>query len=451
MMSKVLFNNKQQETLRNNKYVKSVSEKGITYTDDFKAHAISESLSGKTSTQIFEEAGFDLTAMGGRPHNALYRWKKAFKVNGEMGLRDTRKDYSGRPLERTLTSDEIIARKDAEIEYLKIELNLVKKLDLIERRRLRTKNQNSSKLLNYEKFKLIKDLYKKFKSKISIAYLCQLAFVSRSGYYNYFSEKSFSSRIKRNEQDAKNIRIVKEIINYKGFKKGSRTIKMLLLTKKNIIWSRKKIQRLMRKYNIVCPIRKSNPYRKMAKAIKENNYASNLLNREFNPGEAHRVLLTDITYIYYGSNRKLAYLSAIKDSETKVIEAHNISKSLEMPLVTETLKKLMNNSNFEVNEKTILHSDQGCHYTSHLYRKILEDHSITRSMSRRGNCWDNAPMESFFGLLKQETYFKDIETYEELIEYIDKFMYYYNYERPQWDLKKTTPIDYRNCLLTNAS
>jgi len=297
---------------------------------------------------------------------------------------------------------------------------------------------------------MIKELYSKFETKISIEYLCEVAGVSRSGYYNYFSQDSISNRNIKQLQDETDFEIIKEIIKYKGYKKGSRTVKMMLWTKKGINWSRKKIQRLMTKFGMKCPIRKANPYRRMSKAIKENNYAPNLLNREFTPGQAHTALLTDITYIYYNDRKSKAYLSAIKDSQTKEILAYHLSTSLEMTIVVKTIENLMRHDKFIVQEDTLLHSDQGSHYTSYLYRDLLKFYGIKRSMSRRGNCWDNAPMESFFGHLKQETNYKHIKGFKDLQEYICNYIYYYNNERPQWNLKKTTPVNYRNCLIEST-
>ncbi len=186
----------------------------------------------------------------------------------------------------------------------------------------------------------------------------------------------------------------------------------------------------------------------MAIATKESDCAPNLLNRQFKPGIANTVLLTDITYINYGKTRKLAYLSAIKDSQTQMILAHNLSTLLKLPLALDTIEKLVENENFIITDDTILHSDQWFHYTSKDYISVFKFYEINRSMSRRGNCWDNASMETFFGTLKKEPYFKDIDSISELNEYIDDYIKYYNNERPQWGIQKTTPMDYhRSCLL----
>ena len=98
--------------------------------------------------------------------------------------------------------------------------------------------------------------------------------------------------------------------------------------------------------------------------------------------------------------------------------------------------------------EAILHSDQGMHYTHPKFRNRVKKAGFRQSMSRKGNCWDNAPMESFFGHMKDEVDFKACETIEELRICIDEYIEYYNSERYQWTLKKMTPDEYRSHLLT---
>ena len=110
------------------------------------------------------------------------------------------------------------------------------------------------------------------------------------------------------------------------------------------------------------------------------------------------VLLTDITYLPY--NGIFAYLSTILDAYTKQILAYVLSDSLEVDFVVETVNNLIRDHGVSLHAETIVHSDQGCHYTSHSFIDILHDKDLRQSMSRRGNCWDNAPQESFFGRMK---------------------------------------------------
>ena len=107
------------------------------------------------------------------------------------------------------------------------------------------------------------------------------------------------------------------------------------------------------------------------------------------------------------------------------------------------ISNLLERLSKETREKLIVHSDQGFHYTSSPYRNLLSHYGVTQSMSRRGNCLDNAPIESFFGHMKDELELKSCETYEDLQKHIDSFIYYYNNERPQWGLKGKTPAECR--------
>ena len=133
-MSKKLFTNQEQKMLRGNPCVKAVSEKGITYTDEFKATTIKEFEGGKSSRRIFEDAGFDIEIMGiQRAKSALKRWRAAYNENGLSGLEDTRKYHSGRPLKRELSSDEKYARLEAQNALLRAENELLRKIELAER------------------------------------------------------------------------------------------------------------------------------------------------------------------------------------------------------------------------------------------------------------------------------------------------------------------------------
>lgn len=134
-----------------------------------------------------------------------------------------------------------------------------------------------------------------------VSYLCEIAKVSRSGYYNYFSFISHDSRKQRDVKDGLLKDIILKAFNFKGHKKGARQIKMTLEGCYDITYNLKRIRRIMKKYGIICPIRKANPYRRMMKATKEDTVLPNLLNREFKQNIPGKVLLTDITYLFYGN------------------------------------------------------------------------------------------------------------------------------------------------------
>jgi putative transposase len=440
-MSRITFSTKDIKTLQKNPNVQRVSERAITYTDAFKNRFMDAYLSGKLPRQIFEENGFDTDVIGmKRIEQSAHRWKKAYEKNGLLGLTDTRKTESGRPLKRELTPSEIMERQEARIKLLEGQVELLKKLEATERRLL-----NASESLEPSRvYQLIYETIEQNQLKRMTRYFCELLDVSRSGYYSFL--KTATSREAREQLDLHAKEIILKAFNRRGYKKGSRSIKMILENEYNITFSRKKIQRIMRKYGIICPHRRPNPYKKIAKATKEHQVVPNMLNREFKQGVPGKVLLTDITYLPYNGNC-MAYLSTIKDASTNELLAYHVSDRITLHIATKTIHKLMNNKKVTLHEDAFIHSDQGSHYTSPKYQNLLKKYGLGQSMSRRGNCWDNAPQESFFGHLKDEVDYKSCKTIKELKAKINHYMVYYNNYRYQWNLKKMTPIQYRNHLL----
>lgn len=274
--------------------------------------------------------------------------------------------------------------------------------------------------------------------------MCKCSGVSRSGYYNYLISES--SRKKREENDEEIRDIILMAFNHRGYKKGSRSIKMTLEGEFRILFNRKRIQRIMRKYSIICPIRRPNPYKKMCQATAEHFTFKNTLNRKFKQNIPRKVLLTDITYLKYGKG-KTAYLSTIKDASTNEIVCYNHSEKIDLELVIQTFKKLKRNTKIRLAKDAFIHSDQGWHYTNPDFQNLIKRMHLGQSMSRKGNCWDNAPQESFFGHLKDEVDIKSCNTYQELEVLISDYIDYYNNHRYQWNLKKMTPVQYRNHLL----
>jgi transposase InsO family protein len=296
-------------------------------------------------------------------------------------------------------------------------------------------------------FEIIYQTVQESENDLSVELLCDMAGVSRSGYYAWV--KAIPDRARREEEDRADFKLILIAYNKRGYTKGARGIYMCLLhMDPPIIMNLKKIRRLMRKYNLYCPVRKANPYRQMQKAIKTSNYADNLLQREFECYGPRMVLLTDITYIPY--NGRFAYLSVIMDAFTKQILSYVLSKSLEVDFVKETVEILVKNHGVDLHKETIIHSDQGSHYTSITFINILRDSEIRQSMSRRGNCWDNAPQESFFGHMKDHLMerIEGAEEFEHIQTAVDDYMDYYNNERYVWDLAYLSPNEYYKFVTT---
>ena len=204
----------------------------------------------------------------------------------------------------------------------------------------------------------------------------------------------------------------------------------------------------MKKYHLECPIRRANPYRQLAKATKTSHVAPNVVNREFLSRGARKVLLTDITYLAYADG--FFYLSTILDAVTREVLAYELSASLKVNFVIETVDQLIANHGSVLDDETIVHSDQGFHYTSCAFIDKLKDAAFVQSMSRKGNCWDNAPQESFYGHMKDhiKDRIADCETYEDVKYVVDDYMDYYNKDGYQWDLLKLSPVEYYQYLQT---
>ena len=159
-----------------------------------------------------------------------------------------------------------------------------------------------------------------------------------------------------------------------------------------------------------------------------------MLERDFTATKPNQKWVTDITYIR--TQQGWAYLSVIKDLFDGFIVAHQFERHPSVGLVTRTLKQAQQKE--KVTDGLILHSDQGHQYSSHPYHVLTKEYNITPSMSRRGNCWDNAPMENFFGHLKEEAIrrLKD-PSLEQAQQIIEEYIYFFNYERIQLKTKQT--------------
>lgn len=297
------------------------------------------------------------------------------------------------------------------------------------------------------KFEIIHETIQKSNNQLSVKMLCEIAGVSRSGYYNWVNAEE--TRLQKEKEDQADFEILLLAYNHRGYDKGAKGIYMRLIhMDPPVIMNVKKIRRLMKKYGLICGIRKANPYRRMAKAIKTNNVAANLVKREFEKYGPRKILLTDITYIPY--NGVFCYLSTILDAFTKQILSYVLSESLEVDFVLDTVNLMVEKHGIALSTDTIIHSDQGCHYTSCSFIQLVKDKGLRQSMSRRGNCWDNAPQESFFGHMKDhiEHRLKECTAFSDVKVIIDDWMDYYNNERYQWELAKLSPNEYYEYITT---
>jgi transposase InsO family protein len=221
---------------------------------------------------------------------------------------------------------------------------------------------------------------------------------------------------------------------------GYRRIGWWLAQKQALVINHKAVLRLMNKLGIRSIARKRNIYRKMS-ALETAHHYPNRLKRDFSATQPNQKWVTDVTYIH--TCQGWGYLSIIKDLYDGFIVAHQFGSENSVGLVTRTLQLARQKE--KVTGGLILHSDQGHQYSSLAYFALTSQYSITPSMSRRANPWDNASMENFFSHLKEEAlrHLKN-PTLEPARQVIDDYVYFYNYERIQLKTRQT-PFEYR-CL-----
>ncbi|MGG6437691.1 IS3 family transposase, partial [Saccharococcus caldoxylosilyticus] len=217
---------------------------------------------------------------------------------------------------------------------------------------------------------------------------------------------------------------------------GYRRVKVWLKRKYQLNINHKRVQRMMREMGIRAVIRKKRPYygKKEPYVISDNH-----LNRDFHASKPNEKWVTDITYLIF--NGQKLYLSAIKDLYNNEIVAYHISQRNDIKLVIDTLKKAIKKRNVN---GLLLHSDQGFQYTSRQYNNLLKRYNIKASMSRKGNCLDNACMENFFSHFKAECFnLYSFRTAEEVKDAVHKYIRFYNHQRFQKKLNNLSPYEYR--------
>lgn len=273
----------------------------------------------------------------------------------------------------------------------------------------------------------------------SVTMLCNCLRVSKSGYY------AFLKRAQHPTIECYETELVTLIFEQRRGKAGARVIKMLLWRHFFLLVNLKKVRRIMRDQGLRTKIRRRNKYASFKDKNEVHESVPNYLDRNFDIREAETVFCTDITYLDYNRGKR-AYLSVVQDIATKEIVHFNLSQKMTLNLAVDGIKDLYFKIQSKGRKAIMVHSDQGSHYTSRTYRRLLEELDVLQSMSRKGNCLDNAAIESLFGHLKDEMDYRSCHTYEELEKVVKEYVNYYNFERPQWGLKAKTPAECRGFL-----
>lgn len=273
------------------------------------------------------------------------------------------------------------------------------------------------------------------KGDYPITWLVEIAGVSRPGYYKWRDTQE--ARMERQQRDQtlkEHMMAIHHTHPFYGYPRIQ-----VALRKEGFHVNHKRVHRLMKEMNIQSVIRKKRRYFGRTASVVQPNR----LNREFQTSEPNRLYVTDITYVALGD--RFYYLSAIQDLYNNEIVSWELSKRNDLELVMDTVEKLAKQRDVQ---GAILHSDQGFQYTSKSYNKRIERLGLAGSHSRKGNCLDNACIESFFSHLKTETlYFSQCKTESELYQAIADYIWFYNHERFQKKLNQRAPVEYRNTLV----
>ena len=276
------------------------------------------------------------------------------------------------------------------------------------------------------------------KNTYPISLQCEVLGVSRQGYYHY---NKVTANKQQTAEHQEMLEWIKEIAVLTDFSYGSRRMKKALNTLSYAV-SRNKVRKLMREANV--SVRRKKKYKVTTDSQHQKPVFPNVLNRQFNVSQIDQVYVSDITYIH--TRKGWLYLAVVIDLCSRKVVGWSTHKRMKAKLVCDALKMAL----WQKRPKPglIHHSDRGSQYASDDFRKLLKDNEITGSMSRKGNCWDNAVAESFFGSLKQERvqwyeYRTREEARQDIVQYISMF---YNSYRLHSTLDYVCPNEFEKQL-----
>ena len=329
------FSKRQSSDLLQNPYVASITSCQISYTVAFKKIFWElYSVEKMRPKEIMQRLGFDVEVLGADRISQIPRLLKAqldeygdFHEGRKPTIIPTPKSIEN---PRALRIDPQTAIQLEKMQH---------ELEYVGQKRTAEEMIHAKPEVKYE---LIHEMISCDNNLLNISWLCEVAGVSRSGYYRWVAAEPH--RIQKEINDRTDFNVILEAYNHRGYAKGVRGIYMTLLHHEPpIVMNLKKIRRLMRKYNLECPIRKANPYRKILREMYGDRIEENLVNREFTEHGPRKILLTDITYIRRGGESGFTYLSTIIDAFTMEVLSFALSDSLKVDFVLETVESLIQN------------------------------------------------------------------------------------------------------------
>ena len=358
-------------------------------------------------------------------YQQVYGWVRMYHAGGLEKLNGSRKEAQ-RKLPNVIEENKRLKAKETALE---LELAVHRRLQQCQLQNLGS--TNLSGVQNLSKYQAVQQMHQE--QGWPVGQLCKAVGVSRAAYYKW-CHRTVSKKQSSDEQLA---RLIFEVYQNQHGVPGYRQMKLILERRYKIKCNLKRVYRLMRVLGLhsVCR-RKKHCCKKKAPA---EYVAENILSREFTACRPNEKWVTDITEFKYGDGHK-AYLSAILDLYSRNIVSFSLSRKNDTALVLDTFDQAFQRY---PDCKPLVHSDRGSQYTSHAFRKKMEQKGVCQSMSRPGKCLDNAPMEGFWGILKSEMYYlHHFDEYSQLYEAVAAYIYFYSHERYQKRLKCMTPVEF---------
>ena len=258
----------------------------------------------------------------------------------------------------------------------------------------------------------------------------QLSGLARSTYYYYLKHQNTDKYGKEKEE-------ILDIFNDNKGRYGYRRI-LIAMRNKGYVINHKTVLKLMNSLGLKGKQRKNDQYHSYKGTV--GKVADNLLKRDFYAEKPFEKLTTDVTQFNISDSK--VYLSPVLDLFNNEVVSYAVSMSPNLEQIREMLNGLF--EKLPADAKPIFHSDQGWQYQHAEYQRLLSEHNITQSMSRKGNCMDNGAMENFFGRLKVEMFYGErFESVNAFIDELKKYIHYYNNERISLKLKGMSPVQYR--------
>ncbi|MBU8917670.1 IS3 family transposase [Bacillus sp. FJAT-29953] len=353
--------------------------------------------------------------------STVWNWRHLFETQGIDALKSKKK---GRPSLKNETKktqpveEGSIEALRAENERLRMENAYFKKVECL--------SSGKGKVTEKDKAQVIYELRHEFK----VIHLVKVADIPRSTYYYWVKQMNRPDKYSEVKE------LIQQIFDENQGRYGYRRITMELRNQ-GVRLNHKTVRRLMNEMGLKCLVRmkKYRSYRG-----KVGKIAPNILERNFHAPKPNQKWVTDVTEFHLHGEK--LYLSPILDLYNGEIIAYNFENRPTYSLVSKMLEKAFKHLN--EGDTPILHSDQGWHYQMKQYQHALKERGITQSMSRKGNCLDNAVMENFFGLLKSELlYLKEFEDMEHFKQELENYIHYYNHRRIKAKLKGLSPVQYR--------